>query len=298
MLFNKIKNILKKANLPVGLLFETALKGGKEDFYNILEETLILSDVGIQTTGKIIKELKRRAKNGIITEELILRTELADILSSILNAGVYPNFQKKPVVIMVSGINGAGKTTSIAKLAHYYSGQGMKILLGACDTFRAAADEQLSVWASRTGCSIFLPEEQKDPAAVAYLAYKKALDENFDMLIIDTAGRMHTNKNLMGEIEKIFSVLRGKFPDINIFSLLVLDSNTGRNALSQTKQFSAAAKTDAIFLTKIDGTAKGGATITIADEMSVPISYIGVGENFDDMWIFNKQDFIKSIIED
>lgn len=296
MLLDKIKSILKKASLPVGDIVRAAVKGGAKEYYDEIEERLILSDMGISTTEKIVKELRRRAKSGIITEEGLLRIELKSIFESIIPEPVYPDPAKKPSVIMVTGINGAGKTTSIAKLSHYYRKAGKSVLLGACDTFRAAADEQLSIWAQRTGASIFLPEEQKDPAAAAYLSYIKAAGEKFDILIIDTAGRMHTNSNLMTEIEKIYTVLTSKFPQCGLFSLMVIDANTGKNALEQARRFKAAARTDAVFLTKIDGTAKGGSSVTIADELHLPISFIGVGEKAEDMWLFNKSEFIDSIL--
>lgn len=296
MFLKRIKSILKKASLPVGEIVKAALQGGPKEYYDELEEKLILSDIGLSTSDKIVRELKRRAKSGIITEADVLKGELKTILSSLIPDPVYPDTSRKPSVIIVTGINGAGKTTSIAKLSSFYGGSGKRVLLGACDTFRAAADEQLNVWAQRTGASIFLPEEQKDPAAVAFLSCKKALDENFDILIVDTAGRMHTNSSLMTEIGKIYSVLSSKFADCPLFSLMVIDANTGKNALEQAKQFMSAAKTDAVFLTKIDGTAKGGASITIADELGLPISFIGAGERAEDLWLFDKKEFIESIL--
>ncbi len=295
-MFSKIKNIFKKAKLPVGDIFNAAFKGGKLEDYEYIEEQLIMADIGIETSQKIIQELKREVKNGVIIGRENIIEELQKILFNIMLDPIYPKEDKRPIVLLISGINGTGKTTSIAKLAKYYKQKKYKILLGAADTFRAAADEQLRIWAEKIGGDIFLPETEKDPAAVAYSAYVKAQNEKYDVLIIDTAGRMHTNYNLMSEIKKIYTVLKNKFENINLFSILVIDGTTGKNALSQTKQFKNTIHIDTLFLTKIDGTAKGGTVITIADELHLPISYIGVGEKKEDLWLFDKNEFIRSII--
>lgn len=296
MLLNQIKNIFKKAKLPLSQVLESAFKGGRIDDYDFIEEQLIISDIGMNTTKKIIERLKRRAKEGVIIGRENLTDELKKIIFDILKSPMNPDDSKKPLVILVSGINGAGKTTSIAKLANWYRKRGGKVILGAADTFRAAADEQLKIWAERTGSEIYLAEEKREPAAVAYGACKKAVDENYDVLIIDTAGRMHNNENLMKEIVKLHSVIIDKFKGVNIFSLLVIDSTNGKNALAQAIEFKKAAGVDAIFLTKMDGTAKGGNVITIADELALPITFIGTGEDIDDFAPFDKESFVNEII--
>ncbi len=294
-MFNKIKNFFQKAKLPIGDLI-TAFKGGSQEYFEEIEEQLILADISLSTTEKIIKELKSSVKKNLITESEQFRQELSKILINLLPEPIYPDYEKKPIVIMVYGVNGSGKTTSIAKLSHYYKNKGFnKILLSAADTFRAAADEQLKVWSKKTGVDIYISEQKRDPAAVSYVSYEHALKDEYDILIIDTAGRMHTNQNLMNEIVKIDNVLRKKFVDINLFTLLVIDGTTGHNAVSQAKQFSNAIKTDALFLTKIDGTAKGGTVISIADEFGIPVSFIGTGESSNDLWLFDKKEFIKNI---
>lgn len=295
-MFNRIRNIFKKARLPVGELM-TAFRGGSDILYEDIEEQLILSDVSMDTAGYILGELRRRVKRDVITDRDDFKKALKEIIASVFPQPQYPDTEKKPLVIMIYGVNGAGKTTSIAKLSHYYREKGFKsILLCAADTFRAAADEQLKIWSQRTEADIFIANRQGDPAAVAYASYEKALSEQYDILIIDTAGRMHTNANLMKEIEKIYNVMTGKFENINIFTLLIIDATNGSNALTQAKQFSNIINTDAVFLTKIDGTAKGGTIITIAHKLGIPVSFAGTGEQSGDMWLFEPELFIDEII--
>lgn len=295
-MFNRIRNIFKKARLPVGELM-TAFRGGSDILYDDIEEQLILADVGMDTAGYILGELKKRVKRDIITDRDDFRNTLKEIIASVFPAPKYPDTEKKPLVIMIYGVNGAGKTTSIAKLSHYFREKGFKrILLCAADTFRAAADEQLKIWSQRTQADIFIASRQGDPAAVAYASYERALSEQYDILIIDTAGRMHTNANLMKEIEKIYNIMTGKFENINIFTLLIIDATNGSNALTQAKQFSNIINTDAVFLTKIDGTAKGGTIITIAHKLDIPVSFAGTGEQSSDMWLFEPELFIDEII--
>lgn len=297
MQLNRLKNILKKARMPVSEVFSAAFKGGKAEDYYDLEEQLILSDISMETTDKIIKALKAKVKEGVIIGTDSVKDQLKDIIKTVIRDTRLPDTEKRPVVIMVSGVNGAGKTTSIAKLAHFYKEQNMRILLSASDTYRAAADTQLDIWSKRTGCDIYISDSAKDPAAVSYNAYEKAVSEDYDMLIIDTAGRMHTNKNLMSEINKIYSVLTKSFENINLFSMLVIDGTTGKNAVLQAKQFLDAVHVDSLFITKLDGTAKGGTIISIADELGLPISFAGVGEDKADLWIFEPDKYINSIIE-
>lgn len=283
--------------MPIGEVFSAAFRGGKIEDYDEIEEQLILSDISMHTTSKIIEALKRRVKEGVIIGTDNIREQLRDILKEIINEPLLPNTENKPAVIMISGINGAGKTTSIAKLAEYYKSHNKRILLSASDTYRAAADTQLQIWAERAGCDIYISDTAKDPAAVSYNAYNKAVSEGYDMLIIDTAGRMHTNANLMKEVKKIYDVLKKSFEGINLFSLLVIDGTTGKNAVIQARQFLDAVHVDSLFITKLDGTAKGGTVISIADELNLPISFAGVGENKTDLWLFDPDQYVKSIIE-
>jgi len=296
MLLNQIKNIFKKAKIPLSQLLESAFRGGDREDYDFIEEQLILSDIGIRTAEKIIKELKKQAKEGIAIGRENLLDILRKIIIGMLLDPVYPNEENSPLIILISGINGAGKTTTIGKIAKIYKDKNREVILGACDTFRAAANEQLDVWSQRTKSLIYISKGTKDPAAVAYETVLTGIEKKCDVIIIDTAGRMHTNEGLMKEIKKIFTVLKNKFTDINIFSLLIIDSTTGKNALQQAKEFKNFASVDAIFLSKMDGTAKGGNVITIADELNLPISYIGTGEGIDDIALFDKEEFINEII--
>ena len=296
MLLNQIKNIFKKAKLPLNQLFESAFKGGSREDYDFIEEQLILSDIGMETSAKIIRELKKQAKDGVVIGRDNLVDILREIVLGMLPAPVFPNEEKMPLVILISGINGAGKTTTIGKIAHMFDKKKKRVLMGACDTFRAAADEQLKVWSERTNSQIYISKESKDPAAVAYETVTKGIEVGFDIIIIDTAGRMHTNEGLMKEVKKIPTVLKSKFAGLNMFSLLVIDSTTGKNALQQAIEFKNAASVDAIFLSKMDGTAKGGNVITIADEIKLPISYIGTGEGIEDITEFDRKEFVNDII--
>ncbi|MDD3803084.1 MAG: signal recognition particle-docking protein FtsY [bacterium] len=296
MLLNRLKSLFKKAKLPLGLVLESAFKGGKAEDFDFIEEQLILADIGMETSGKIISELKKKAKEGIVIGKENLLELLREIIMNLLPSPVFPNDDVKPLVILVSGINGAGKTTTIGKLASMYEKKNKRVMMGACDTFRAAADEQLKVWAQRTNSLIYSSRDSKDPAAVAFETVREGLGQNCDVIIIDTAGRMHTNEGLMKEIEKIVSVLNSKYSSLNMFSILVMDANTGKNALCQAKQFKSAAKVNAIFLSKMDGTAKGGSVITVSDELKLPISYVGTGESIDDLSIFDKNEFVNDIV--
>jgi len=296
MLLNQIRNLFKKAKLPLGELVESAFRGGKREDYDFIEEQLILADIGMETSEKIIGELKRRAKEGVIIGRDNLLDVLREIVGKILPEPVYPDEKRERIIILVSGINGAGKTTSIGKIANYYSKKGKKVMLGACDTFRAAADEQLRIWSQRAGASFYVSKDSKEPAAAAFETVRAGIDEGCGVIIIDTAGRMHTNEGLMKEVKKIVSVLKSKYPSEELFSLLVMDANTGKNALNQAKQFKDAAGVNAIFLSKLDGTAKGGSVITVSDELGLPISYVGTGEQLEDISLFNKEEFINDIV--
>lgn len=275
-----------------------------EEFLQELEEILILGDVGVTTTMKIIEGIKLRAKreklenssdiNKILREEI--ENLLQDGLVDIENPFSIPE-GKKPYVIMIVGVNGVGKTTTIGKLAYNYKNTGKKVLIAAADTFRAAANEQLEIWAQRAGVEIIQQIQGADPAAVAFDAYKAAHARSIDVMIIDTAGRLHTKTNLMEELKKIKRVLQKQSPEIPHEVLLVLEAPTGQNAIQQAKQFSSAVGITGLVLTKLDGTAKGGIVITISSDLNIPIKFIGVGEKIEDLQPFNKKAFVNALFE-
>jgi fused signal recognition particle receptor len=267
-----------------------------------LEEILVTSDVGVETTLRIIERIQNRVSRDkfLGTSELngILREEIAALLSE-HESGDFDgfNFPKRdtPYVIMVVGVNGVGKTTTIGKLAYNFNKAGKKVLLGAADTFRAAAVEQLSIWADRAGVEIVKQDMGSDPAAVAYDTLKSAVSRGSDVVIIDTAGRLHNKLNLMNELGKIRKVMQKVLPDAPHEVLLVLDASTGQNAIEQAKQFTAVTEVTALALTKLDGTAKGGVVIGISDQFKIPVRYIGLGEKMEDLQIFDKNEFVDSL---
>lgn len=312
-LFKKIFSKEKKQTLDKGLektktnFFDKLSKAvvGKsavdEDVLDNLEEVLVASDVGVNTTLKIIKRIEARvAKDKYVgTDALnsILREEIASLLSE-TNLGNETEFtipsEKKPYVIMVVGVNGVGKTTTIGKLASQFKKQGLKVVLGAADTFRAAAIDQLQVWADRTDVPIIRQEMGSDPASVAFDTLTSAVKQNADVVIIDTAGRLHNKVNLMNELTKIKRVMQKVIEDGPHEVLLVLDGSTGQNAFEQAKQFTLATEVTSLAVTKLDGTAKGGVVIGISDQFKIPVKYIGVGEGIDDLQVFNKHEFVDS----
>jgi fused signal recognition particle receptor len=314
--FKKIFSSEKKATLDKGLekskssFFEKLGKAvaGKskvdDSVLDNLEEVLVTSDVGVETTLKIIDRIEARvAKDKYLgTEELnlILREEIAGLLSEI-NSGNDSEFSlasnHKPYVIMVVGVNGAGKTTTIGKLAHQFKKQGHKVVLGAADTFRAAAIDQLQVWAERVEVPIVKQNMGSDPASVAFDTLESAVSNQADVVIIDTAGRLHNKVNLMNELTKIKRVMHKVVPNAPHEILLVLDGSTGQNAFEQAKQFTAATEVNALAVTKLDGTAKRGVVIGISDQFQVPVKYIGVGEGIEDLQVFNKMEFIDSFFK-
>ena len=269
-----------------------------------LEEVLVASDVGVNTTLKIIERIEERvAKDKYVsTNELnkILREEIAALLSE-TNSGNESDFtipdNKKPYVIMVVGVNGVGKTTTIGKLAAQFHKRGFKVVLGAADTFRAAAIDQLQIWANRTGVPIVRQEMGSDPASVAFDTLKSAVSQNADVVIIDTAGRLHNKVNLMNELTKIKRVMQKVVADAPHDVLLVLDGSTGQNAFEQAKQFTKATEVSCLAVTKLDGTAKGGVVIGISDQFQIPVKFIGVGEGIDDLQVFNKMEFVDSFFK-
>jgi len=269
-----------------------------------LEEILVASDVGVETTLKIIERIQARVARDkyLGTSELnrILREEVASLLSE-NNANEVRNFDipagKKPYVIMVVGVNGVGKTTTIGKLSAQFKKNGKSVLLGAADTFRAAAVDQLKLWGQRVGIPVVAHGMNTDPSAVAFDAVKEGVEKNADVIIIDTAGRLHTKVNLMAELTKIKRVMQKVIPDAPHEVLLVLDGSTGQNAMVQAREFTKATDVTALAITKLDGTAKGGVVIGISDEFKIPVKYIGVGEKVDDLQTFNKEEFVDSLFK-
>jgi len=269
-----------------------------------LEEILISSDVGVDTTLKIIDRIEARVSKDkyLGTDELniILREEIANLLSE-TNVGNDTDFSipenKKPYVLMVVGVNGVGKTTTIGKLASQFKKKGLKVVLGASDTFRAAAIDQLQVWADRTGVPLVRQEMGSDPASVAFDTLTSAVSQDADVVIIDTAGRLHNKVNLMNELTKIKRVMQKVVEDAPHDVLLVLDGSTGQNAFQQVKQFTLATEVSSLAVTKLDGTAKGGVVIGISDQFQIPVKYIGVGEGIDDLQVFNKNEFVDSFFK-
>ncbi len=268
-----------------------------EEFLDELEEILIMSDIGMDTSVKIIENLRERLKKEKIEDEEEVKRALREEMQKILDVtDVNLNLNTKPSVILVVGVNGVGKTTSIGKIANRLAKDGKKIVVAAADTFRAAAVEQLEIWAQRAGADIVKREEGVDPASVVYDAIKITKDKQADVLIIDTAGRLHNKKYLMDELNKIQKVINKEMQEADKEVLLVIDGTTGQNAIAQVKAFKEEADITGLVLTKLDGTAKGGVVIGIVEELKIPVKFIGVGEQIDDMEIFNSEDFVKAII--
>jgi fused signal recognition particle receptor len=269
-----------------------------EELLEELEEILIMSDIGVETSTEIISKLRDRIKLEKISDEEGVKTALKEEMQAILNK--VPNgleLKTTPVVILVVGVNGVGKTTSIGKIANNLKKQGKKVVVAAADTFRAAAVEQLEIWANRAGVDIVKRQEGSDPASVVYDAIKITKEKNADVLICDTAGRLHTKKYLMDELLKIGKVIEKELPDAAKETLMVIDSTTGQNAIVQVKAFKEVVPITGLILTKLDGTAKGGVVIGIVNENSIPVKFVGVGEKIDDMEVFNSKDFVDAIID-
>lgn len=300
MFFSKLKENLKKTKDAIDIKISNVFANNKDidEIMDELEETLILSDIGVETSMKICNNVRDNLKKQVDKSEdaikKLLKQEMKNILAVSNNTNILDNNAKQ--VIMVVGVNGVGKTTSIAKLSNLLKKEGKKVLLVAADTFRAGAVEQLDVWAKRIGIDIYMGEENAEPASVIYDATKKFKDGNYDILICDTAGRLHNKKNLMDELEKMNRVLTKNLPDITKNVIMVLDATTGGNGVSQIKSFFKSTNVNGIILTKLDSTAKGGVVFSIVSELNIPILYVGTGETVDDIEKFNIEDFVEAII--
>ena len=298
--FEKLKTGLNKTkesfNTKINDVFSNFRKVD-EEFLEELEEVLIMSDMGVDTSVKIVNNLRKRIKKDNIKDEeevkQALREEIKAIFDEVENK---LNLDTKPSVILVVGVNGVGKTTSIGKIANRLKQDGKKVVIAAADTFRAAAVEQLEVWANRAGCELVKKEEGHDPASVVYEAIRRTKETSADVLIVDTAGRLHNKKYLMDELHKIKKVINKEMGDLSQEVLLVLDATTGQNAINQVKAFKQETDVTGLVLTKLDGSSKGGVVVGIVEENKIPVKFIGVGEQIDDMEIFNSEDFAKAII--
>ncbi len=298
--FDRIKAGLKKTrDSMVGKIEEVfhAFKKIDEDFFEELLDTLIMSDVGVHTAEKICDELRKRVKKSGEQDSEKVKGMLKEIIVEIMGEDCVPSLEQKPAVILVIGVNGVGKTTSIGKMAHYYKSQGKKVVLGAADTFRAAAIDQLKIWAERAGVDIICHAEGSDPAAVVFDTLQAGKARNADVIICDTAGRLHNKKNLMDELSKIGRIICREMGEVPTEALLVLDATTGQNGVNQAKLFAQTTDLTGIVLTKLDGTAKGGVVIAIREETGLPVKFIGVGEQMDDLQPFCAKDFADALFE-
>lgn len=298
--FEKIKNSLIKTKTAmaatIGGIFDS-FTGANEDFFEELEESMILADMGVETSCKAVELLRERVKEQRLRGGEEIHNALKDILVEMLDVGdTSLKLDTKPSIVLVIGVNGVGKTTTIGKLAHHFTAQGKKVLLCAGDTFRAAAADQLEIWAERSGAQIVRQHEGADPASVVFDGISAAKARGTDIILCDTAGRLHNKANLMNELNKISRIVDRELPDSDKEVLLVLDGTTGQNGLLQAKQFKEIAGVTAIALTKLDGTAKGGIVISVADTLQIPVKYIGVGEQMDDLMPFEARAFVDALI--
>ncbi len=298
--FDKLKNGLSKTKTSINEKINNVFSNFRkvdEDLLEELEEALIMSDVGVETSTKIISELRDKIKKEKIEEAEDVKKALKEIIKNILDSvDSNLNLKTTPSVILVVGVNGVGKTTSIGKIANRLKQDGKKVVIAAADTFRAAAVEQLQIWADRAGCEMVKRHEGSDPASVVYDAIKITKERNADVLICDTAGRLHNKKYLMDELIKIKKIIDRELPESTQEVLMVLDATTGQNAILQVKAFKETVDINGLILTKLDGTAKGGAVIGIVSENQMPVKFIGVGEQIDDMEKFNSEDFVNALI--
>ena len=294
--FDKIKQGLSKTAASIGSVF-TGFSEIDDDFYDELEESLILADLGMDVTMKAMDALRAKVKAGKLKTTEEARKALREVLADMLNVGdTGLNLATRPSVVLVIGVNGVGKTTTIGKIAHQLKGQGKKVLLCAADTFRAAAADQLEIWAGRAGVDLIRQDEGADPASVVFDAIAAAKARNSDVILCDTAGRLHNKQNLMNELGKISRIIDRELPNAAKEVLLVLDGTTGQNGLLQAKQFQQIAGVTGIVLTKLDGTAKGGIVVAVADTLQIPVKYIGVGEQMDDLMPFQAGEFVEALV--
>lgn len=298
--FKKLKEGLSKTRNSISAKIESVINSFTkidEEFFETLEEILISSDIGIETSQKLCNDLRQEVKKHGVTDPFEIKELLGNIMVEFLGDENELLISSKPSIILVLGVNGVGKTTTIGKLAHRLKSEGKKVLLAAADTFRAAATEQLDIWAKKSDCSIVMQPEGSDPAAVVFDAISSAKSKNVDVIICDTAGRLHNKKNLMGELEKINRIIDRELPDASKEILLVLDASTGQNGVNQAVEFGKSLNITGIVLTKLDGTAKGGVVLAIKEKLGVPVKYIGIGEGIDDLRPFNAKEFVEAILK-
>lgn len=299
-IFSKIKAGLQKTRSSIADSFNNIINSFTkidEEFFEELEEILVLSDIGIRTSTEICDKMRAKIKETGETDTENIKTMMKEIIVDMLGEDEGLSLNTKPSVILVIGVNGVGKTTSIGKIASQLKAEGKKVVLGAADTFRAAAIDQLAVWSERAGVSMVKSVEGTDPASVVFDTIASAKANNADVIICDTAGRLHNKKNLMDELAKINRVIKRELPDADVETLLVLDATTGQNAVNQAKEFKNVTDITGIVLTKLDGTAKGGIIIPIRNELNIPVKFIGVGEGIDDLQPFNSREFADGIFD-
>lgn len=299
-IFSKIKAGLQKTKITISGGITTLINSFTkidENFFDELEELLVTSDVGVETSVQICDELRVRVKRDGITDPTQIKGIMHDIIVEMLGDDIPLKLDTKPSVILVIGVNGVGKTTTIGKLSFLLKNSGKKVVLGAADTFRAAAIDQLGIWAKRADVQMVKSVEGSDPASVVFDTIASAKSKNADVIICDTAGRLHNKKNLMDELAKIYRIIKRELPDASLETLLVLDAATGQNAVNQAREFKNVADITGIVLTKLDGTAKGGIVIAIHNELGIPVKYVGVGEGIDDLQPFNAREFADGIFD-
>lgn len=299
-IFSKIKQGLAKTGAALGGAVNnivTSFSGINEELYDELTEALILADTGVETAEKIVDELRTRVKEQRISDPAEIKDILKQVITDMLSVDNSLHLDTKPSLILMIGVNGVGKTTTIGKLSARLKSEGKSVILGAADTFRAAAAEQLTIWAERAGVPIVKQGEGSDPAAVVFDTIASAKARGTDVIICDTAGRLHNKKNLMDELGKIARIIRRELPDASVETLLVLDATTGQNALNQAKEFRQVADISGIVLTKLDGTARGGVVLGITDKLGIPVKLIGVGEQIDDLQDFSAEDFAAALFD-
>lgn len=299
--FSKIKEGLKKTGNAISGGVNNILKSFTkidEELFEELEETLVMADMGVETSVEICNRLRKAVKENGITDPMEIKSLIKSIIGEMLGADEGLKLDTKPSLILVIGVNGVGKTTSIGKISAQLKSQGKTVVLGAADTFRAAAIDQLGIWAERAGVSMVKSVEGTDPASVVFDTIASAKSKNADVIICDTAGRLHNKKNLMDELAKIRRVIARELPDASVETLLVLDAATGQNAVNQAREFKNTGDITGIVLTKLDGTAKGGIVVAIKNELGIPVKFVGVGEGIDDLQPFNATEFVDGIFEE